>query len=95
MRFNLKNFIDRGTKLDDGVQTASALSKLAFKTKKYGTCSDNVCTDLCFISGTLFDCSTIKITVWGKNLCLSKDYMVKVACLIEIFSSVNTDDFYV
>ena len=59
------NFVDRGTELGGGGESASALGRIVFKTGKDIARGDSVCTGLCLISGTCetiaFGCSTIKI----------------------------------
>ena len=59
------NFVDRGTELVGGGETASSLGRIAFKTTKDIARGDSVCTGLCLISCTCetiaFSCSTIKI----------------------------------
>jgi hypothetical protein len=62
---NVGSFVDRGTELVGGGETAGALGRIAFKTTKDIARGDSVCTGLCLISGTCetiaFGCSTIKI----------------------------------
>lgn len=62
---NAGNFVDRGTELVGGGETAGTLGRIAFKTTKDIARGDSVCTGLCLISGTCetiaFVCSTIKI----------------------------------
>ena len=70
---NTGNFVDRGTELVGGGETAGALGRIAFKTTKDIARGDTVCTGLCLVSGTCetiaFGCSTIKIIP-----CLEKIY---------------------
>ena len=62
---NAGNFVDRGTELVGGGETAGALGRIAFKTTKDIARGDSVCTGLCLVSGACetvaFGCSTIKI----------------------------------
>lgn len=62
---NAGTFVDRGTELIGGGETASTMGRIAFKTTKDIARGDSVCTGLCLISGTCetiaFGCSTIKI----------------------------------
>ena len=59
------NWVDRGTELVGGGETASSLGRIAFKTTKDIARGDSVCTGLCLVSGACetiaFGCSTIKI----------------------------------
>ena len=58
-------FVDRGTELAGGSESASAIGRITFKTGKDIARGDSVCTGLCLISGTCetiaFGCSTIKV----------------------------------
>lgn len=58
-------WVDRGSQLIGGGESARALGNIAFKTTKDIMRGDAVCTGLCLVSGTCetvaFCCSTIKI----------------------------------
>ena len=62
---NAGTFVDRGTELVGGGETAGTLGRIAFKTTKDIARGDSVCTGLCLVSGACetvaFSCSTIKI----------------------------------
>lgn len=62
---NVGNYVDTGTQLGAGTESAGALGRILFKTTKDITRGDAVSTGLCAISGTCetiaLGCSTIKI----------------------------------
>jgi len=62
---NAGNFVNRGTELVGGGETAGALGRIAFKTTKDVARGYSICTGLCLVSGACetvaFGCSTIKI----------------------------------
>ena len=76
--------IARATELVSGGESVAALSKIAFKITKDVIRSDDVCAELCLISGACqtvaLCCSTIKvIPFWSRfyvsTKIISKDYM--------------------
>jgi len=62
---NLGTYVDRGTELLGGGESAGSLGRIAFKTTKDIARGDTVCTGLCILSGTCetiaLGCSTVKI----------------------------------
>lgn len=78
---NAGTFIDRGTELVGGGETASALGRIAFKTTKDIARGDSICTGLCLVSATYetiaFGCSTIKFIPFRGKISVSAKIVSK------------------